>query len=65
MVISNNADLKSNTNLLFNLGTRLYKLQQQEKKLTSQVITVSTFRSALPMRSTKIKEIQKGSVMLY
>ena len=38
MVISNNADLKSNTNLQFNLGTRLYKLQQQEKKLTSQVI---------------------------
>ncbi|XP_015778885.1 PREDICTED: uncharacterized protein LOC107356771 [Acropora digitifera] len=38
MVISNNAELKSKMYLQFNSGTRLYKLHQQEKKLTRQVI---------------------------
>ena len=38
MVVSNNAELKSKMYLQFNSGTRLYKLQQQDKKLTRQVI---------------------------
>ena len=49
--------------LQFKSGTWLYKLQQQEKRLKSHVIKYVS--GALLMSSTKIKEIQKWSVILY